>query len=37
MPHGDMIIQSGDRVVLFATKDAVRRVEKLFLVRPEFF
>lgn len=37
LPRGDTIIQAGDRVVLFATKEAVRKVERLFQVRPEFF
>ena len=30
-------IHSGDRVILFATKEAIRKVEKLFAVRLEFF
>ncbi|MCZ6454815.1 MAG: Trk system potassium transporter TrkA [Alphaproteobacteria bacterium] len=33
----DTVIQAGDRVVLFATKEAVRKVEKMFAVRLEFF
>jgi len=33
----DTIIEVGDRVVLFATKDAVRKVERMFAVRLEFF
>jgi len=31
------VIQAGDRVVLFATKEAIRKVEKMFAVRLEFF
>ncbi|MBM3560158.1 MAG: Trk system potassium transport protein TrkA, partial [Alphaproteobacteria bacterium] len=30
-------LEVGDRVVLFATKDAVRKIEKMFAVRLEFF
>ena len=33
----DTVIATGDRVVLFALKDAVKAVEKLFSVRLEFF
>lgn len=36
-PRGDTVIQAHDRVVLFATTEAVRKVEKLFSVRLEFF
>jgi trk system potassium uptake protein TrkA len=36
-PRGNTIIQNKDRVVLFATSDAVRKVEKLFSVRLEYF
>ena len=34
-PH--TVIHEGDRVVILATKDAVRKVEKLLSVSPEFF
>ncbi|MEE8276624.1 MAG: Trk system potassium transporter TrkA [Alphaproteobacteria bacterium] len=37
MARPDSTIQVGDRVVIFATKDAVKKVEKLFAVRLEFF
>ncbi len=37
MAHGDTVIEIGDTVVLFATKEAVRRVEKMFAARLEFF
>jgi trk system potassium uptake protein TrkA len=37
IPRGDTVIEAKDRVVVFATKDAVRRVEKLFTVRLDFF
>jgi len=33
----DTVIQAGDRVILFATKEAIRKVEKMFAVRLEFF
>ncbi|MGF1640315.1 MAG: Trk system potassium transporter TrkA [Rhodospirillales bacterium] len=36
-PRGTTIVQDKDRVVLFATADAVRKVEKLFSVRLEYF
>jgi trk system potassium uptake protein TrkA len=36
-PRGSTIIQGDDRVVLFATTASVRRVEKLFSVRLEYF
>jgi len=36
-PRGTTVIQSKDRVVLFATSDAVRKVEKMFSVRLEYF
>lgn len=37
IPRGNTVIEAGDRVVLFAAKDAVRNVEKLFSVRLEYF
>jgi trk system potassium uptake protein TrkA len=37
IPRGSTVIEAKDRVVLFAAKDAVRRVEKLFSVRLEYF
>ncbi len=37
IPRGDTIIQAGDRVVIFAVKEAVKKVEQLFSVRLEFF
>jgi trk system potassium uptake protein TrkA len=37
MVSKDTVINVGDRVILFATKDAVRKVEKMFAVRLEFF
>ncbi|MCB2102325.1 MAG: Trk system potassium transporter TrkA [Rhodobacterales bacterium] len=36
-PRGNTVIQAKDRVVLFATSDAVRKVEKLFSVQLEYF
>jgi trk system potassium uptake protein TrkA len=36
-PRGTTVIQNKDRVVLFATTEAVRKVEKLFAVRLEYF
>lgn len=37
MPRGDTLIRGGDRVVLAARKDMVRRVQQLFAVRPDYF
>ncbi|CAA7617899.1 Trk system potassium transporter TrkA [Magnetospirillum sp. UT-4] len=36
-PRGATIVQAGDRVVLFAASDAVKKVEKMFSVRLEYF
>jgi trk system potassium uptake protein len=36
-PRGSTVIQAKDRVVLFAAVDAVRKVEKMFAVRLEYF
>ena len=36
-PRGSTVIQAKDRVVLFASTEAVRKVEKLFSVRLEYF
>ena len=37
IPRGDTVIQVKDRVVIFALADAVKRVEKMFSVRLDFF
>lgn len=37
IPRGDSVIQAKDRVVIFALADAVRKVEKMFSVRLDFF
>ena len=36
-PRGSTVIQAKDRVVLFAAAEAIRKVEKLFSVRLEYF
>ncbi len=36
-PRGSTVVQAGDRVVLFATTDAIKKVEKMFSVRLEYF
>jgi trk system potassium uptake protein TrkA len=36
-PRGTTVVQDKDRVVLFAASEAVRKVEKLFSVRLEYF
>jgi trk system potassium uptake protein len=37
IPRGDAVVQAKDRVVIFALADAVRKVEKMFSVRLDFF
>lgn len=37
IPDGRTVIMPGDRVVVFARKEAVAKVEKLFLVKLEYF
>ena len=37
IPRGDTIIQVKDRVVIFALADVVKKVEKMFSVRLDFF
>lgn len=36
-PRGNTVVQAGDRVVLFAAAGAVKKVEKMFSVRLEYF
>ena len=36
-PRGETVVETGDRIILFAAKEAVKKVEKLFSVRLEFF
>jgi trk system potassium uptake protein TrkA len=37
MPSGDVEIEAGDRVIMFAAADRVRQVEQMFRVSLEFF
>jgi trk system potassium uptake protein TrkA len=37
IPHGDTVVRANDRVVIFAAAEAVKKVEKMFSVRLEFF
>ena len=37
MPRGDLVIEVGDILVVFAMRDAVRRVESLFRVSMDYF
>jgi trk system potassium uptake protein TrkA len=37
MPRADTLIRPQDAVVLFATRPAVKAVERLFAVRLEYF
>ena len=36
-PRGSTIIEPGDMVILFASREAIGEVEKLLSVRPDFF
>jgi trk system potassium uptake protein TrkA len=36
-PRGTSVVLKGDRVILFSTADSVKKVEKMFSVRLEFF
>ncbi|MDH5489611.1 MAG: Trk system potassium transporter TrkA [Rhodospirillaceae bacterium] len=36
-PRGDTVTQAGDRVVVFAASDVIRKVEKMFSVQLEYF
>ncbi len=37
IPHSDTEFEAGDRVIIFALTDAVKKIEQLFSVRLEFF
>lgn len=37
IPHGDTVIQPGDRVIVFARREAVPKIEKLLTVKLEYF
>ncbi len=37
LPNGKTVVEEGDRVILFVTKDHVREVEKMFRVSLEYF
>jgi len=37
LPRGDTVIKTGDRIVIFVTTEAVKKVEKMFSVRLEYF
>ena len=37
IPRADTVFQTGDRVIVFATRDKVKKVEKMFAVRLDFF
>ena len=36
-PRGDTVVRANDRVVILATAGMIKRVEKMFSVRLEFF
>ena len=37
IPRGATVVKAHDKVILFATKSVLKKVEKLFAVRLEFF
>ena len=37
IPRGDTIIQVHDRVIMFALAEVVKKVEKMFAVRADYF
>jgi len=37
IPRGDTVIESNDRIVIFATKENVPEVEQLFRVSLDYF
>ena len=37
IPRGDTVPKAGDLVIFFAQRDSIKKVEKLFSVKLEFF
>jgi len=37
IPSGESVIAPGDRIIIFAVKDAIPRIEKILAVKLEFF
>ena len=37
IPRGDTVVRAGDLVIIFAATEAVKKIEKLFAVKLEFF
>ena len=37
MPTGDTVVRPKDRLVIFALRKAIHKIEKLLMVKPEFF
>ena len=37
IPRGDTVIKIGDRIVIFVAPNAVKKIEKMFSVRLEYF
>jgi len=37
MPAGDSVVRPGDRIILFAVRQAVKKLEKLLTVKLDFF
>jgi len=37
IPRGDTVIRAGDLVMIFAASESVKKVERLFSVKLEFF
>jgi trk system potassium uptake protein TrkA len=36
-PNGESVINAGDRIVIFALRNTIPKVEKILMVKPEFF
>jgi trk system potassium uptake protein TrkA len=37
IPRGETVVRAGDRVIIFSTTSSVKKVERLFSVKLEFF
>ena len=37
IPSGDSVVEPGDRVIIFAQRNAIPKIEKLLSVKLEFF
>ncbi|MCK4738934.1 MAG: Trk system potassium transporter TrkA [Deltaproteobacteria bacterium] len=37
LPSGDTVIEPGDKVIIFALRKTIKKVEQMLMVKPEFF